>query len=78
MYIHLDSTCRERSLSRVDTEPRLGVSLGVTKVEEAVVGAILRAGCGSLSPPSSDVLALQRSVSQRHAVTRDEDVSEMS
>ena len=78
MYIHLDSTCRERSLSRVDTEPRLGVSLGVTGVEEVVVGAILRAGCGSLSPPSSDVLALQRSVSQRQAVTRDEDVSEMS
>lgn len=67
-------------MSRVDTEPRLGVSLGVTEVgevEEVVVGAILRLGCGSLSPPAS-VLPLQRSVSHRHAVTRDEELSEMS
>ena len=45
--IHLDCTCRERALSRVDTEPRLGVSLGVTEVEEVVVvvvGALLRLG----------------------------------
>ena len=76
--VHLYFTCRERSLSLVDTEPRLGVSLGVTEVEVVVVGAILRAGCGSLSAPSSDVLPLQRSVSQRQAVTRDEEESEMS
>ena len=34
-------------MSLVDTEPRLGVSLGVTEVEmvvEVVVGAILRLG----------------------------------
>ena len=53
------------------------VSLGVTEVD-VVVGAILRAGCGSLSAPSSDVLPLHRSVSQRQAVARDEDESEMS
>ena len=65
-------------MSRVDTEPRLGVSLGVTAVEMVVeVGAILLLGWGSLSAPAS-VLPLQRSVSHRHAVTRDEDESEMS
>ena len=41
------------------------------------MGDILRLGWGSLSP-TSPVLPLQRSVSHRHAVTRDEDISEMS